>query len=107
MMIGPMHHLGKLRLVKVKTTPPFLPQGGQSRTALLSEFVRLQGDIITLIRAADGLPLDRVKIVSPFGGRMKYSAYSGLVIIPRHQHRHIDQAQEAAAKPAAVRVRSQ
>ena len=104
MMIGPMHHLGKLRLVKVKTTPPFVPQGGQSRTALLSEFVRLQGDIITLIRAADGLPLDRVKIVSPFGGRMKYSAYSALVIIPRHQHRHIDQAEEAAGKAAATRV---
>jgi hypothetical protein len=42
------------------------------------------------------LPLDRVKIVSPFGERMKYSAYSAIVVVARHQHRHIDQAEEAA-----------
>jgi hypothetical protein len=99
-MVGPMRHLGKFRLVKVKTTPRFVPKGGQSRSELLSEFVRLQADIITLIRTADGLPLDRVKIVSPFGGRMKYGAYSGMMIVARHQHRHIDQAEEAA-RPAA------
>jgi hypothetical protein len=96
LMIGPMRHVGKFRLVKVKTLPDFQPKGRQSRSALLSEFVTLQADIITLIRAADSLPLDRVKIVSPFGGRMKYDAYSALVIIARHQHRHIDQANEAA-----------
>jgi DinB family protein len=100
MMVGPMRHLGKIKLVKVKTTPPFVPKGGQSRDALLSEFLRLQSDMITLVRTADGLPLDRVKIVSPFGGRVKYSAYSGLVIVARHQHRHIDQAEEAAGVAA-------
>ena len=96
-MIGPMRHVGKIRLMKIKTTPPFVPKGGQSRTELLSEFVRLQADIITQIRTADGLPLDKVKIVSPFGGRVKYDAYSGMVIVSRHQHRHIDQAEEAAS----------
>jgi len=98
-MIGPMRHIGKLRLVKIKTTPKFVPKGGQSRSQLLSEFVRLQADLITLIRSADGLPLDRVKIVSPFGGRMKYNAYSAIVIVARHQHRHIDQAEEASHAP--------
>ncbi len=82
--------------MKVKTTPPFVPKGGENRSELLSEFVRLQADIVTLVRVADGLPLDRVKIVSPFGGRMKYNAYSGMVIVARHEHRHIDQAEEAA-----------
>ncbi len=96
-MIGPMHHIGKVRFMKVKTTPRFVPKGGQSRTELLSEFVRLQADIITQIRTADGLALDRIKIVSPFGGRMKYNAYSGMVIVARHQHRHLDQAEEAAS----------
>ena len=96
-MVGPMRHIGKLRLMKVKTTPPFVPKGGQSRTDLLSEFVRLQADIITQIRTADGLALDKVRIVSPFGGRMKYNAYSGMVIVSRHQHRHIDQAEAAAS----------
>jgi hypothetical protein len=98
MMIGPMRHVGKFKLVPVKTTPPFVPKGGQPRDQILSEFVRLQADLVTLIRSADGLPLDAVKIVSPFGGRMKNSAYSALVIIARHQHRHIDQAEQAASE---------
>jgi hypothetical protein len=56
----------------------------------------LHADLVTLIRSADGLPLDDVSIISPFGGRMKYSAYSAIVIVARHEHRHIDQAEEAA-----------
>jgi DinB family protein len=97
LMIGPMRHIGKRRIGKVKTTSDFVPRGDQSRDQLLSEFVRLQSDLITMVRSADGLPLDRVKIVSPFGGRMKYSAYSALVVVARHQHRHLDQAEEAAS----------
>jgi hypothetical protein len=96
MMVGPLRHIGKLRLVKIKTLPPFMPKGGQARDQLLSDFVRLQADLITLIRSADGLPLDRVKIVSPFGERLKYSVYSAIVVVARHQHRHLDQAEEAA-----------
>ena len=96
MMIGPLHHIGKFKLGRVKTAPSFVPKGGQSRSQLLSEFVRLQADLVTIVRSADGLPLDAVKVVSPFGGRMKYSAYSALVIVARHQHRHIEQAEEAA-----------
>jgi hypothetical protein len=95
MMIGPMRHLGKFKVGRVKTTASFVPKGGQPRDQLLSEFVRLQADLVTLIRSGDGLPLDAVKIVSPFGGRMKYSAYSALVIVARHQHRHIQQAEDA------------
>lgn len=97
LMMGPLRHVGKFRVGRVKTTRRFEPKGGGSRDQLLSEFVRLQADLITLIRTADGLPLDRVKIVSPFGGRMKYNAYSALVIVARHQHRHIQQAEEAAS----------
>ena len=97
MMIGPLHHVGKFPVMRVKTTPPFVPKGGQSRSQLLSDFVRLQADLITLIRSADGLPLDAVKIVSPFGGRTKYDAYSALVIVARHEQRHIEQAEQAAS----------
>ena len=96
MMIGPMRHVGKLRVVPVKTTPKFVPKYGRSRKEILADFVRLQAELAAVIRSGDRLPLDQVKIVSPFGGRMKYSAYSALVIIARHQHRHLDQAEEAA-----------
>jgi hypothetical protein len=97
MMIGPMHRLGKFKVGKIKTTADFVPRGGQPPGQLLSEFVQLQSELTTMISSADALPLDRVRIVSPFGGRMRYSAYSALVVVAAHQHRHIDQAQEALA----------
>jgi hypothetical protein len=97
MMIGPRRGLGKFRMPQIKTTPGFTPKSGRSRDQILSDFVRLQAELVALIRSGDGLPLDRVKIVSPFGGRMKYSAYSALIIVARHQHRHIQQAEEAAS----------
>jgi hypothetical protein len=95
-MFGPLRHLGKFKVMRVKTTPAFVPIRGRSRTEILSEFVRLQTDLISLVRSADGLPIDDVKIVSPFGGRMRYGAYSAMVIVARHQHRHLEQAEEAA-----------
>jgi hypothetical protein len=96
-MVGPIRGLGKFHMPRVKTSPPFVPKPGRTKSEILSEFVRLQADLTALIRSGDGLPLDDVKIVSPFGGRMKYSAYSALIIVARHQHRHLDQAEEAAA----------
>lgn len=94
-MMRPMKHIGKFKLGRVKTTGPFTPRGGQTREQLLSDFVRLQGDLIGLIRSADGLPIDRVKIQSPFG-KLRYNAYAALEIIAQHEHRHLQQAEEAA-----------
>jgi hypothetical protein len=95
MMMAPRHQR-KVPLPAVKTTSDFIPKGNRPRTAILSEFVQLQGALITLIQSADGLPIDKVKIVSPFGGKMKYNAYSALMIIERHEHRHLQQAEEAS-----------
>jgi DinB family protein len=99
LMVGPMRHLGKKRIGRVKTTPRFVPEGGKSREELLSDFVRLQAELIAVVRRADGLPIDKVRIVSPFGERMQYDAYSAIVIIARHEHRHLQQAEEAAGQP--------
>jgi hypothetical protein len=94
-MMRPLRHIGKFKIGRVKTTGPFTPRGGKTRERLLSDFVRLQSELIMLVRSADGLPIDRVKIQSPFG-KMKYNAYSALVIISEHEHRHLQQAEEAA-----------
>ena len=82
--------------VKIKTTAPFVPSGALSADSLLSEFTRLQGEVISCIRDADGLPLERVKVRSPFHGRMAYNVYAAFTLVPRHQHRHLDQAERAA-----------
>jgi len=95
MMMGPLRHVGKARVVRVKTLPPFVPKGNRSRTEILSDFVRNEAELISLIRSADGLPIDGVKIVSPFGGRVKYNVYSAFVILARHQERHLEQAEQA------------
>lgn len=95
-MMRPMKHIGRFKLVRVKTTGPFTPKGGHTREELLSDFVRLQSELITLARSADGLPIDQVKIQSPFG-KMRYNAFSALEIVAQHEHRHLQQAEEATA----------
>ena len=47
------------------------------------------------MRAARGLPIGRVGVVSPFNGRMKYNLFAALSILARHQHRHLWQAEQA------------
>jgi hypothetical protein len=80
---------------RVKTTAAFVPAGLDPPSQLVSEFDRLQGEQIARVRDADGLPIDRVKITSPFDARVKYNLYAGLTILPRHQHRHLWQAEQA------------
>lgn len=91
---GPLFRLGRFRFGRMQTRAPFVPTGDLPRAATIAEFDRLQAEQISIVREADGLPIDRVKIVSPFEERMRYNAYSALVILPRHQHRHIDQAEQ-------------
>ena len=80
--------------LRVKTTPPFVPAAADPPDRLIIEFDRLQTEQLTLTRDADGLPVDRIKIASPFDARLKYSLYAALTILPRHQHRHLWQAEQ-------------
>jgi DinB family protein len=83
---------GKFR---TKTPAAFVPTAGRPPSQTLEAFVRLQGDQTACVQASDGLPVDRVMMVSPFDRRLKYSVYSALTILPAHQHRHLWQAEEA------------
>lgn len=99
-MVGPLPRFGKRRLGRVKTSRDFIPIVTPDRAEAIAEFDRLQADLISLTRLAEGFPLDEMKIVSPFGGRIKYNVYSALRILPRHQYRHLGQAEEAATARA-------
>jgi hypothetical protein len=79
---------------RVKTAASFVPTGGRRRDDIVSEFDSLQGQLVERVRSADGLPLGRVKIASPFDPRAKYNMYAALTILPRHQHRHLWQAEQ-------------
>jgi hypothetical protein len=87
---GPTRGFGRLR-----TTAPFVPGAHLGREQVLGEFARLQKEQIELVRSGDGLPLSKAKIASPFNARLHYSVFSALSILPRHQHRHIQQAEHA------------
>jgi hypothetical protein len=93
-MSGPMPRLGGRKLGRVKTAASFVPTGDLSREALLADFARLQDRQVALTRAADGLPIDRVRVTSPFDTRVKYNLWSAFSVLPRHQHRHLEQAEE-------------
>lgn len=79
---------------RVKTTAPFVPRGDRPAAELVEEFARLQREQVALAREADGLAVHRVRIASPFDTRVRYSVYSALTILPRHQHRHLWQAEQ-------------
>lgn len=82
--------------VKARTSAPFVPTNVRSVSGLIQEFERLQQEQLRRLEHADALPLNRVRVVSPFNARVKYNLYSCFSILPRHEHRHLWQAEQVA-----------
>lgn len=82
---------------RMKTTPTLVPGATSTPEVLVEEFTRWQERIAGLVRGADGLPLGRVWVTSPVNARVRYTAFAGLRIISRHQHRHLQQAERVWA----------
>ena len=80
--------------LRVKTTAPFVPTAPGSRAEVLTQFDRLQAQLVDCLRAADGLHLGKLKIRSPFDRRLRYNLYSCFRVIPAHQRRHLWQAEQ-------------
>lgn len=91
-MIGPLPSIGKVSIGRVNTPAPFVPSGNLPKQLVVSEFKRLQDELVGIVREGDGLAIDGVFIKSPFGEKISYSCYSAFVILPRHQERHLNQA---------------
>lgn len=98
-LIGELPRVAGRRFGRVRTKPQFVPDGLLDREMVVAEFNTLQHELIQLTRTAEGKPLEQMRIVSPFDGRVTYNAYSCLVILPRHQERHISQAEEVWNAP--------
>jgi hypothetical protein len=77
---------------RVRTTAQFVPSGSEPLGRLLATFDRLQDEQLDVVVQADGRPIHRVKIRSPFDPRLRYNLYACLTILPPHQERHIWQA---------------
>lgn len=88
--------------IRARTSADFDPRATEPAEVLAAEFERLQREQLRLLREADGLPLARVSLVSPFNARVKYDAYAAFTILPSHQHRHLEQAERAWAAVRAA-----
>jgi len=91
---GPMPRIGRRKFGRTKTRSQFVPAGSLNRAQLVEDFELLQDEQIALTRSASGRPLESIRIQSPFEPRLSYNAYSCLWLLPRHQHRHLEQAAE-------------
>jgi hypothetical protein len=87
---------------RVRTSAPFEPRGPEPRDATVADFERWQREQTAIVAQADGLPLGRLWIISPFDARIRYNAYACLTILPRHQHRHLWQAEQVRAGLSAI-----
>src|SRR6266550_3033428 len=58
----------------------FVPAGDLSRERTISEFNTLQDEQVALTKAAEGRLLNDIRIVLPFDRRIRYNAYSCLVL---------------------------
>ena len=88
--------------LRSRTPAAFVPVARAEPAASLADFDRLQDELLRRTAAADGLPIDRVRVPSPFDGRVRYNAFAALSILPRHQHRHLWQAERAHGHAAGA-----
>jgi hypothetical protein len=88
--------------VRLRTAAAFVPASTEAPEAILSSFDSLQAEQLACVRAAEGLPIQMVKIASPFDPRARYNLFAALCILARHQHRHLWQAEQAAGAVSAA-----
>ena len=91
--VGEMPRLGGFRIGRMKTAPKFVPPVVLNRELVVAEFHTHQHELIKLAHWAEQRDLHKLRIASPFNPRISYNAYAALVMLPRHQHRHLAQAE--------------
>lgn len=89
--------MGPPARMRTKTKAAFVPSAGVPRDDLITEFDRLQGELLRRTASADGLPLQAVRVRSPFEARVQYNLYSCLTLLAPHQERHLWQAEQVLA----------
>lgn len=81
-------------LSRLKTTEMFQPIDVEPLGEVLPTFLALQKQLKACADAANGLPLDRIKVVSPFNTKVKYNLLSCFHILLAHERRHLWQAEQ-------------
>lgn len=92
-MVGPAPGVGRFRVGKVRTPASFVPGGELPRAAVVAEFERHLEAHARTLAAAEGLPIDRTRLESPFAPGVSYDGFSAFLVVARHMHRHLAQAE--------------
>lgn len=96
--MGPVPRFLGFKLGKIRTPPPFVPSSELPRGAIVSEYLEWQAKTASLIDASRGLAIDTCRVESPFRAGTYYDGYSALLILVRHEHRHLHQAEHVHAR---------
>jgi hypothetical protein len=94
-----------VRFSRTRAIPALLPPAEPDPPSLLTDFSRLQQDHFELLEDTPGRAIDQVYITSPVNQRMRYNLFACLGILARHQHRHLWQAEHAAAAARRAETR--
>lgn len=86
---------------RIKTTNQFQPMNVEPVEEVLPRFLDLQEQIKVRVERANGLPLDKIKVASPFNHRVRYNLLSCFHLLLAHERRHLWQAQEIVEKSSA------
>lgn len=81
--------------MRAKTTDAFVPPTSRTSDVDLAEFADRHDALRRRMERADGYPLDRLTIVSPFDARVSYSLFTTFCIVPTHERRHLWQGERA------------
>jgi hypothetical protein len=84
-----------VRFMRTRSKPGFVPTATLPPEQIRARFERIQDSLLALTAASDGLPIDRIRIVSPVDPRARYNLFAALGILARHQHRHLWQAEQS------------
>lgn len=83
--------------VRANTSAPFIPPTTRTPDEDLAALAERHAAFRACMVRADGYPLDRLTIVSPFDRRVRYSLFTTFAIVPAHERRHLWQAERAVA----------
>jgi hypothetical protein len=91
---GPLPRIAGARRGGVRTQAAFVPGGEWSKPEALARFAAGQQRLHALLDEGERVRFDRLRVRSPFEPYPHYSVYAVFVIIPRHQERHLLQADD-------------
>lgn len=83
---------------KLPAPKKIIPAFEGEKEALLAEFRRLHGETASLLHDAAGLDLG-VRFRNPFISLFRFKVWTGFLVIPAHERRHLWQAEQLRTKP--------